>query len=111
VRTAPVGHEYVPDEELLQGNARFVTARHLLNHTAGFPNWHNQPGAFGPADPAGRHSAYSDEGYFLLQRVIESITDRPFERLARVRIFVPLDMNSTSFVRRPGTTTSIGRSS
>jgi CubicO group peptidase (beta-lactamase class C family) len=88
----------------LSGDDRWklITARHCLDHSTGFPNWRS----LNPRDnkkleifftPGSRY-AYSGEGLFLLQMVIEQITDRSLEDLAREKIFIPFGMQRTSFV-------------
>jgi len=75
-----------------------ITARMLLSHTSGFPNWrrfepdgklriHFQPGS---------RFAYSGEGFRLLQHVVEAATRRPFADLMAEREFRPLGMTRTS---------------
>jgi len=69
----------------LSGDERWklITARHCLSHTTGFPNWRqlNPKGTqkleifFTP----GTHYAYSGEGLYLLQFVIETITKQKLE--------------------------------
>lgn len=83
-----------------------ITARMCLSHTTGFPNWRwlSKVGDFEPEgkiqfyfDPGTRYS-YSGEGMKLLQYVIEHITGKGLEELAREIVFDPLDMNMTSYV-------------
>lgn len=77
-----------------------ITARMLLSHTTGFPNWrqleedaklriHFEPGS---------RYAYSGEGITLLQLVVEAITKEPLETLMQERVFRPLGMARTSMV-------------
>jgi CubicO group peptidase (beta-lactamase class C family) len=77
-----------------------ITARMLLSHTSGFPNWrlleedrklhiHFAPGS---------RYAYSGEGIVLLQLVVESITKKPLEELMQQLVFQPLGMSRTSMV-------------
>ncbi len=73
-----------------------ITAKHILSHTSGLPNWgskfltmHFKPGL---------GWRYSGEGYVYLAKVLENITKTPFEKLAQELVFSPLKMNSTSFV-------------
>jgi len=84
---------------------KLITARHCLDHTTGFPNWRQ----FNPHDnqkleiffTPGERYAYSGEGLYLLQLVIETITGRQLEDLAQEKIFKPLGMTRTSFVWQP----------
>lgn len=80
-----------------------ITARMLLDHTAGFANWR----AFEDDrklhihfDPGSRF-AYSGEGIVLLQLIVESITKRPLEELMQENVFQPLGMTRTSMVWQP----------
>jgi len=89
-----------------------LTPRILLSHQGGLPNWRSRIifGAsdyselFPPGDTlrfVGEPSAdyrYSGEGYVLLQRVIEEVTGKGLNELARERIFEPLGMSRSSFL-------------
>jgi CubicO group peptidase (beta-lactamase class C family) len=93
----------------LQGQARAarITARMVLAHTAGLPNW-----AENPTSPGWKTSAlalqyapdscwnYSGEGYTFLQKTLEHITGKPFETLATEEIFKPLGLKNSSFTWR-----------
>lgn len=72
-----------------------VSARRVLSHTAGFPNWRSSavlPILFTP----GEKFQYSGEGFVLLSKVMEKITGRPFARLLEDSVFKPLGMQHTS---------------
>jgi CubicO group peptidase (beta-lactamase class C family) len=77
-----------------------LTARLLLSHQGGLPNWRRDrpdgPIAFGSAP--GTQFGYSGEGYALLQFVIETITGRDLAALAHDKVFEPLGMRDTSFL-------------
>lgn len=80
-----------------QPGYRKITARHLLSHTSGLPNWR----FFGPfefAFPAGTAFSYSGEGYVWLSRVVEEITGQSTEAFIRERVFLPLGMERSSFI-------------
>ena len=75
-----------------------ITARMVLTHTSGFPNWRNgRPDVPIIYDP-GLTFSYSGEGFVFLQRIMEHITARNFEDLAVQYVFEPFGMTSTSFV-------------
>ena len=80
---------------------REVTARMVLGHTTGLPNWRpsGAPLAFG-ADP-GAAWQYSGEGFVLLQRVVEELVGDTLQGLATSLVFEPLGMTRSSFVWRP----------
>ena len=95
----------LPDYQMysdLEGDDRYkkITARMCLSHSTGFPNWRflteNNRLQF-LFDPGERHS-YSGEGIALLQMVVEEVTGRGLEELAREKVFVPLGMTRTSYV-------------
>ena len=91
----------------LQGvrNADQITARMVLGHTTGLPNW-----AISPLSPEWATAPlrlkyapdscwnYSGEGYVFLQKTLEHLTGKSFEALAREEVFRPLGMAHSSFV-------------
>lgn len=87
----------VPD----QVEKRRVTARMLLAHTSGYPNW--RPGGEEIEGPLpllfspGSRFGYSGEGSFYLQRRIEWISGLPLDRLAQQRLFGPLGLQRSDF--------------
>jgi CubicO group peptidase (beta-lactamase class C family) len=91
-----------PNYADLAGDSRYkkITARMLLSHTAGFPNWrwaeddrklkiHFEPGS---------RYAYSGEGIDLLQLVVETITNQPLEKLMQEHVFRPFTMTRSSMI-------------
>ncbi len=79
---------------------RKITARMLLSHTAGFPNfrWLNENHKLNINFEPGTRYAYSGEGMQLLQLVVETITGKPLKDLMQERVFGPLGMSRTSMV-------------
>jgi beta-N-acetylhexosaminidase len=87
-----------------------VTVRHLLTHSSGLPshkdyfltihsereaiaNICNEPLEYEP----GAKTIYSDLGFILLGEILERVTGRTVDQLARERIFAPLGMTNTLF--------------
>lgn len=75
-----------------------VTARHVLTHTTGFPNWRLPGRPLKILRTPGEKFSYSGEGFVYLQRVIEQLTDRPLDELLSEKVFGPLSMTSASLV-------------
>lgn len=95
------GANYI-DYNSLEGDERYkmITPRMCLAHTSGFPNWRwlepDQKLTI-KFEPGAKYS-YSGEGLFLLQFVLEETTGKDFEELAVEKIFIPMEMNRSSFV-------------
>lgn len=79
-----------------------ITARMILSHTSGLPNWRKGEEERNPPLPIyfnpGDHFSYSGEGMFYLQRVIEKITGEPLEKYAEETLFKPLGLEHTSYI-------------
>jgi CubicO group peptidase (beta-lactamase class C family) len=82
---------------------RKITARMVLSHTSGFPNW--RPGAWTDSPKPltilfepGTNFKYSGEGYNYLQRVVENVTGRRLDIYMKDAVLDPLDMKDSYFV-------------
>ena len=93
------------NEPYIEGDDRLtrITARMVLSHTSGFPNW--RPGFWsGFPQPLkilfepGTNFKYSGEGYNYLQRVVEKITGRPLDIYMKDAVLDPLGMQDSYFV-------------
>jgi CubicO group peptidase (beta-lactamase class C family) len=86
----------------LAGDERYkkITARMLLDHAAGFPNWRrfNEDGKLHIHFEPGSRFAYSGEGITLLQFVVETVTKKSLESLMQEHVFQPLGMTRNSMV-------------
>jgi CubicO group peptidase (beta-lactamase class C family) len=86
--------EYLPYPKL-SGDERYkkITARHVLTHTTGLPNWGNKL-----IREPGKLYGYSGEGFLYLGRTIEKISGMSLDEFAKKEIFEPLGMSRTSYV-------------
>jgi CubicO group peptidase (beta-lactamase class C family) len=96
-----------------------ITLRHLLAHTSGVPNYVTQPGFFAERAPLqtpppalralfeplpldfapGVAYRYSNSGYALLGTVIEAVSGMGYGDFVRERIFAPLGMEHSYYLR------------
>ena len=78
-----------------------ITARMVLSHMTGFPNWRRNGDLTISFEP-GTDFGYSGEGYQFLAKAIESILETDYQGLEyyfQQRIAKPLDMVHTKFVQ------------
>ena len=96
---APLTH-YLP-KPYIEGDARLekITARIVLSHRTGFPNWRPDDGLTIRFTPGERFS-YSGEGFVYLAKVVEQITGKPLNDYMTETVFQPLGMKSSSYVWR-----------
>ena len=87
---------YLKEEPLHQK----ITARMVLAHTSGFPNWRKGKPLTVAFEP-GSDYRYSGEGFVYLQRVVEKITGQPMEDWLEPALLAPLKMSHSSYVWQP----------
>jgi CubicO group peptidase (beta-lactamase class C family)/ribosomal protein S18 acetylase RimI-like enzyme len=87
-----VGEPFLPDDE----RAASITARMVLAHTTGFPNWREDGPLFLRWDPGSRWG-YSGEGYAYLQHVVEQVTGARIDELLAETVFGPAGMDDSGF--------------
>jgi CubicO group peptidase (beta-lactamase class C family) len=85
---------YLPNEPL----HRRITARMVLSHTTGFPNWREKGKPLHVLFEPGARFEYSGEGYVYLQRVVEHITGQRLDRWIRHALLEPVGMKTSNFV-------------
>lgn len=91
-----VAEPYLPaDDE----RAASITARMVLSHTTGFPNWREDGPLFLRWSP-GTRWGYSGEGYAYLQRVVEHVAGVSLDRYLADAVLGPFGMDDSSFVWR-----------
>jgi len=74
-----------------------ITARRVLSHTTGFPNWRSQ-GALKIYFTPGDRFSYSGEGFVYLAKVIEHVTGEKFNDFMKRMVFDPLGMVNSSYL-------------
>jgi CubicO group peptidase (beta-lactamase class C family) len=94
--------KYLP-KPYIEGDARLdkITARIVLSHRTGFPNWRGNEKALTIHFMPGERFSYSGEGIVYLQKVVERLTGKPLNDYMNEVVFIPLGMTSSSYVWRP----------
>ena len=76
-----------------------VTARDVLRHSTGMPNWRKDPAneKLAPAVKPGMRIDYSGEAIFWLQLVVETLTDESLDESMQRLLFGPAGMRDSSY--------------
>ena len=77
-----LGHDYIEGDTL----HRLITARMVLSHTTGFPNWRPDDGPLTVDFVPGTQVGYSGEGFQYLQTVVEAVTGQSMAAFTRERL-------------------------
>ncbi len=77
-----------------------ITARMVLSHTTGFPNWRNGPQLNIEFDP-GTKFGYSGEGFEYLKAVVGKLTGKDPEQVVVEEVLGPLGMDNAYLSWRP----------
>ena len=81
-----------------------LTARHVLSHTTGLPNFGTKVSStllFDSKIELGKEYSYSGEAFLYLQNVIEIKMGSNLEMLAQEYVFTPLGMSRSTFSPQP----------
>lgn len=92
--------EYTDKPLIADSRIKLVTARRVLSHTTGFPNWSGSKPVWFKNNP-GTKFGYSGEGFLYLQNVVEKITEKPLEAYLQQQILKPWGMNRSSLIWQP----------
>ena len=91
-------HEILPYARLEHDpRYRLLTARIVLSHRTGLPNWGDEGEPLELLFNPGERFQYSGEGFVYLQKVIEAATGMSLEDLARKEVFEPLKMVNSHY--------------
>ena len=76
-----------------------ITARDVLRHSTGLPNWRRDPAheKLMPAVAPGTRVDYSGEAFVWLQLVVETVTGESLDRTMRRLLFDPAGMRDSSY--------------
>ena len=89
----PGGYDVGDDPRLGQ-----ITARRVLSHTTGFPNWRGGDPALKIFFTPGERFSYSGEGFVYLSKAIEQVTGEKLNDFMKRMVFEPLAMTNSSYV-------------
>ncbi|MCW5910423.1 MAG: beta-lactamase family protein [Cyclobacteriaceae bacterium] len=90
-------YEYLPFEDLAYDpRSKEITARMVLSHTTGLPNWRTNKLQF-EANPGTRHT-YSGEAFEYLGKVVEKIRQKNLNEVLDSLLIKKYEMGHSSFV-------------
>ena len=91
---------YLPYEDIAYDDRyKLITARHVLTHRTGFPNWRymNEDGKLNLKFTPGTGYGYSGEGFEYLKMVVEKITGKKVEQVLQEEVIAPMGLYHTFF--------------
>jgi CubicO group peptidase (beta-lactamase class C family) len=94
-------YKYYPYDDIDQDDRyKCITARMVLSHTAGFPNWRGAGGSeltimFEP----GTKYSYSGEGYEYLGLVVKHLTKKSIQDIVDQEVLQPLSIRNTCLIK------------
>lgn len=100
-----LGAYWIDPDLTLDQRLQSLTARTVLTHTTGFPNWRffRRDGKLAFARAPGEAYGYSGEGFEYLARAITNKLQRPFPQVVQERVFEPAGMrHAVMEIRRDG---------
>lgn len=90
-----LGNNYDVGED---SRLNLITARRVLSHTGGFPNWRANGSKTLPINfTPGEKFSYSGEGFVYLSKVVEKVSGMQLEDFMQKTVLYPLKMTNSSF--------------
>lgn len=99
-------HTYLEFDEIADDpRHKLITARHILSHQTGLPNWRNQQpgGVLSLTFIPGTDFGYSGEGFEYLGRVMTHLTGKPLEDILLEHAQVPMGFTQNLLFKDDGT--------
>ncbi|WP_449656124.1 serine hydrolase domain-containing protein [Thermomonas sp.] len=95
--------DYLADHPWIE----LITARDVLRHSTGLPNWRKSPATekLVPMVRPGTRIDYSGEAIFWLQLVVEKITGQSLDESMQAHLFGPAGMQDSSYTWNAGLAT------
>ena len=93
-------YEYLPFPEVAHDKRyKLITARHVLSHQTGLPNWaeRNENGEFDLLFTPGTNFGYSGEGFEYLKRVVIKLLHKDIQSILKEELIEPLDLKNFYF--------------
>lgn len=91
-------YEYLPYPDIeYDERYKLITAKHVLTHRTGFPNWRD--GKLIIKFTPGTGYGYSGEGFEYLKMVVEKITGKKVEQVLQEEVIEPMGLYHTFFSR------------
>jgi CubicO group peptidase (beta-lactamase class C family) len=78
-----------------------ITARMVLTHRSGLPNWRGAGKELALTFEPGARFSYSGEGFLFLQKAVEAAAGEPVEAFMQRTVFRPLGMTHSSYIWLP----------
>ncbi len=96
----PLSEYYQYSDILHDDDAKLITARMVLSHTSGLPNWRSirDSDTLNLRVTPNSKFKYSGEGFVYLQKVMNSIKQSDFNKIVKEFVFDPLSMTNSTMV-------------
>lgn len=92
-------YKYYPYEDIQYDNRhKLITARMILSHTTGLPNWRDGAKLTFIATPGGKYG-YSGEGYEYLGKVVAYLTGKKLEDIIEEEVLNPFDIKNSYLIK------------
>jgi CubicO group peptidase (beta-lactamase class C family) len=92
-------YRYYPYDDIdYDARYKLITARMVLSHTSGFPNWRNGGELRINSDPGTKYG-YSGEGFEYLGLVVKHLLNKKIQDVVEQEVFRPLSINNSFLIK------------